>query len=185
MSGYQVALFIHILTFAAAAALSAVVHLAASRRRRARTAGEALEWQVLAGKTARLFPVALVIFTASGAYLIRAGSHSWSSGFVSAGMTAVILLLVIGGFLGAKGGATARMISDVVSKHGPGHPAPQIDDLLTRRLMNFNLGMVIGVAFDMATKPQASVAIGIMLAAGLVNAFATPSRVAATARAED
>jgi hypothetical protein len=37
----------------------------------------------------------------------------------------------------------------------------------------------------MATKPQAPVAIGIMLAAGIVNALATPSRIAATAKAED
>jgi hypothetical protein len=185
MSGYQIALFIHILTFAAAAANSAVVHVAVGRRRKARTAGEALEWQIISGKAARLFPIALVIFAASGAYLVRAGAHSWSSGFVSAGMTAIIMLLAIGGFLGAKGGAAARRLSDVVKEHGAGHPAPDVDDRVFNRLMNFNLGLVIGVAFDMAVKPQATVAIGIMIATGLVNAFATPAGAAATAKAED
>jgi hypothetical protein len=184
MTGYQIALFIHILTLAGASAVTAVVHLALARRRRAVSVGEALEWQKMATGTAKLFPVSLVLFVASGTYMVRTAGHSWSSGFVSAGSTAIVLLLVIGSFLGVKGGAVVKQLADMVTEHGAGHAPPQIDDTVFMRLIRFNLGLVLGVAFDMTTKPAPIAALAVMVGAGLVNAFAIPSKVQATSVSE-
>src|SRR5512146_741846 len=104
MDGYRVALFFHLLALVAASAASGLVHVAESRSHRAATLREARMWLMLTAKTARTFPIAVVVLFGTGAYMISAGpGWAWGTGWVVAGIGGAILLLAQGAILGGRG----------------------------------------------------------------------------------
>src|SRR3954470_18077577 len=114
MDRYHVALFIHILTLVIAASATAITKLAVTRRIRARTVGEALEWHGVLSSTARLFPVCLALFTITGSYMLSlTAGVKWTSGFVVAGFVGVALLLVSGVYLATKGRALQKFLEEM------------------------------------------------------------------------
>jgi hypothetical protein len=177
MDSYHIALFVHLLTLIVAAGVTAVTKLAAARVKRARTVGELQEWHGVLMSAARLFPICLAFFTASGAYMLGVTHASvWSSAYVVAGLTGVVLLLASGAFLGAK----ARVFRDVLAemaRQGADRPAPKVaPPRLVAVLPAVNTGIALAVVFDMVTKP-ASVTVALaILAAGIVLAAVSTMR---------
>jgi len=169
MDSYHIALFVHLLTLIVAASVTAVTKLAAARRMRARTVGELQEWHGVLMSAARLFPICLAFFVASGAYMLRvAQASAWTSAYVMAGLTGVVLLLASGVYLGAK----ARVIRDVLTemaRHGADRPAPTlVPPRLVSTLPAVNTGIALAVVFDMVTKPTSlTIALGV-IALGIV-----------------
>jgi hypothetical protein len=87
----------------------------------------------------------------------------WRSGFVVAGLTGVVLLLVIGGFLGAKGKAVQQRLEQLVAQNAD-QPAPKFaPPAVVAALPMINTGIALSVAFDMVTKP-----VGVPLSLGIV-----------------
>ncbi len=177
MDSYHIALFVHLVTLIVAAGVTAVTKLAASRRMRARTIGELQEWHGVLMSAARLFPICLAFFVASGAYML-AVTHAavWTSAYVVAGVTGVVLLLASGAFLGAK----ARAFRDVLAgmaHQGTDRPAPKlVPPRLVSTLPAVNTGIALAVVFDMVTKPESvAVALGV-IALGIVLAGAGAMR---------
>jgi hypothetical protein len=177
MDSYHIALFVHLVTLIVAAGVTAVTKLAAARGRRARTIGELQEWHGVLMSAARLFPICLAVFTASGAYMLGV-THAtvWSSAYVVAGLTGVVLLLASGAFLGAK----ARVFRDVLAgmaRQGADRPAPKlVPPRLVTVLPAVNTGIALAVVFDMVTKP-ASVTVALaILAAGVALGAASALR---------
>jgi len=164
MDRYHIALFIHIVTLIVAGGATAVTKLAASRRVRARTVGEVLDWHDVLTSAAKLFPGCLAAFVMTGFYMLSV-THAaiWSSGFVVAGLVGVALLLVSGVFLATKGKAL-RQVLEEMAKHGLDQPAPKlVPPPAVAALPMINTGIVLGVVFDMVTKPASiGVAIGIV-----------------------
>ncbi len=187
MTGYQVALFIHFLALLAAVAAATLVHFTDGRRARARTVQEMLEWHNLLQASAKVFPVSIVLLVLSGSYMIVAGAlRAWSSGFVIGGLTGVVILLITGGTLAAKGRAMKGQLEQLVAQ-GRGGEAPDFPpNRALALLQRVPDGVVLGVIFDMVAKPSLGVALSALavcvagsVAIGLLRSSETASESSA------
>ena len=171
MDLYHVAKFLHLLALLVAAGVTAVTKLAAGRRARARTVGEALDWHSVLLSAARLFPICLVVFLLTGGYMMSVVHVSMSTGFIVAGMLGVVLLFASGTFLGIKGGALKGVLEQMATK-GADQPAPKlVPPGAVVLLPTINTGLALAVAFVMVTKPTSvPIALGIV-AVGIVLGF--------------
>src|SRR4051794_17518481 len=66
MDFYPLAKYTHLVALFVAAGVTAVTKLAAGRRMRARTVGEALEWHTVLMSAATLFPICLLVLAITG-----------------------------------------------------------------------------------------------------------------------
>jgi hypothetical protein len=121
MTIYQIALLIHLLALLAATAASAIIHFAAGRRAAATTLGESVGWGRLMGKTARVFPIAVVTLIATGGYMVS-GHWRWDLGWVQAGLTGAVLLLGSGAVVGRREAIRARAGLTRLRQAGPDAP---------------------------------------------------------------
>lgn len=192
---YQLALFVHLCALLAAIGASAVVALAMRRVRSAETAGGALPWLGLCKDVARVFPVALLVLVASGAYMVHR-AWSWDTGWVDAGLVGAVLLGLLGDRVeGAAGRRLAgRLLADPSRSLAD---SALVRDPVWWTAALVNPALALGIVFVMVTKPSfagglAILAIAIVLGAlGAVRFWATaPSarspreRVARPARPE-
>ena len=184
MDLYHVAKFLHLLALLVAAGITAVTKLAAGRRARARTVGEALDWHTVLLSAARLFPICLVVFLLTGGYMMSVVHVSMSTGFIVAGMLGVVLLFASGTFLGIKGGALKGVLEQMAS-NGADQPAPRlVPPVAVVLLPTINTGLALAVAFVMVTKPTSvPIALGIV-AVGIVLGFLAAPRQPASASAQ-
>ncbi|MEO8564601.1 MAG: hypothetical protein ABI601_21180 [bacterium] len=180
MALYKFVLFIHILAVIVAAGVTAVTKLAAGRRMRARTVGDALDWHTVLISSARLFPLCLVAFVLTGGYMLSVIRVSvWSTGFILAGLVGVVLLFASGTYLGMKGRGLKLALEGIAAK-GADQPAPKLaPPPLVVLLPTVNAGIALAVAYDMVMKTE-SVAISLsVIAIGIVlGALAAPRRPA-------
>jgi hypothetical protein len=186
MDLYHIVLFVHILALVVVASASAITKLAASRRGRARTVNEALDWHNVLMSTSKLFPLCLATFVITGGYMLSLVQTSvWSTGFVVAGLVGAALLLVSGVFLGMKGAALKQVLAGMAKKGGD-QPAPKLlPPRLVAVLPEVNTGIAIGVVFDMVTKPASiPVALGVVAIGIVVGAAAAVRGRASVAQAE-
>lgn len=186
MDTYHIALFLHIVAIIVASGATAITKLAASRRARARTIGEALDWHNVLMSASKAFPVVLAVFVLTGAYMLSLGQASvWASGFVVAGLAGVLLLFASGTYLGLKGRALGGFLQSVAA-HGNDVPAPRlVPPPLVALLPAVNTGIAVAVAFDMVTKPTNVVVALAIVAAGIVISATLASRRAAPAAASE
>jgi hypothetical protein len=165
MDRYHIALFVHVFSLIVAAGATAIVKLSLSRRGRAKTVGEMLDWHMVLTKAAILFPICLAGFVLTGGYMLSISHLPWSTGFIVGGLTGVALLLLSGIFLGAKGKALKQLLDSM----SPDHPAPKLSGPRFIGMLPFiNTGLVLGVVFDMVTKPLAISQALIIVGGGIV-----------------
>ena len=188
MDRYHIALFLHLLALVAAASASAITKLAAARRARARTVGEALEWHDVLAGASKVFPISLAVFVATGSFMLRVGNlQAWASGWVVAGFAGVAFLLAAGVYLAVKGNALRQVLAAMVA-HDATRPMPAMTPpALVAALPPMNMGVALAVAFDMATKPASiPVALGVLALGAAIGAATTlrrPATASATAQA--
>ena len=178
MDRYHIALFLHLLTLIVAASTTAVTKLAASRRVRARTVGESLEWHNVLLSASKTFPICLAAFVITGSYMLSvANDHVWTTGFVVAGFVGVGLLLASGIYLSMKGKAFKVVLEDM-AKAGADRPAPKlVPPPLVVMLPVVNTGVALAVAFDMTVKPTSiTMALLVVALGGLVGAASAMRR---------
>ncbi|HKP15367.1 MAG TPA: hypothetical protein VJT85_04855 [Gemmatimonadaceae bacterium] len=182
MDTYLLAKFLHLLALLVAAGVTAVTKLAAGRRARARTVGEALDWHSVLMSASRLFPLCLIVFLATGGYMLSAAHVSMSTGFIVAGMLGVVLLFASGIFLGIKGGAVKGVLEQMASK-GAEQPAPKlVPPAAVVLLPTINTGIALAVALVMVMKPTSiPIALGIIAAGIVLGVIAAPKRPASAA----
>lgn len=186
MDAYHIALFLHLVTLIVAASATAITKLAVGRRIRARTAREALEWHDVLVSSSKAFPICLVLFFVTGAYMVGVlGARAWSSGFVVSGMVGVTLLLGSGAYLGAKAQGLRHVLLNIVNA-SPDAPAPRlVPPPLVALLPLVNTGIALAVVFDMVTKPASVlvalgvIALGIVASVGLALRRPKPARARA------
>jgi hypothetical protein len=171
MIGYHISLYIHLLALVAASAISALVHLGKSRARRAASLAEAREWLGLVKSSARFFPLATLTLFATGAHMVSVNSPwSWTTGWVDAGITGVVFLLLSGAVLGARGARTGRALAGLRPGDAQGIGA-LLHDPVAAALSSVNTGVALGVVFAMAVKPSFAASLAA-LAVGAVAALA-------------
>lgn len=177
MDLYHISLFIHIVTLVVAGGATAVTKLAASRREKARTVSEALEWHSILIAGARVFPICIAAFVVTGMIMLsRTTVQPWHSGFVIAGVVGSVLLLAAGAYLGVKGNGLKQALTQM-AKQGGDRPVPRlIPPPLVTVLPTVNTGIALAVAFDMTVKPNVPVSLGVLAVGALIGlAIAAPS----------
>jgi len=179
---YPLAKYVHLFALFVAAGVTAVTKLAAGRRMRARTVGEALDWHNVLLSAAKLFPICLVVLAITGGYMLSVLHVSMSTGFIVAGVFGLVWLFASGAFLGIKGGAVRRALEGMAAK-GADQPVPKMAPPAAVVLLpTINTGIALGVALDMVAKPASiPIALGIVAVGAVLGAFAAPKRPAALA----
>ena len=121
--------------------------------RSAETVGVLRPWARLLGRLGKVFPVALLILLATGAYLVH-DAWSWSAGWVDASLVGVGLLFASGaGLVRARGLALRRALMAA----GDGPASPEVRRLIAKHPAAFaswvNTGLALGIVFAMTAKP--------------------------------
>lgn len=163
MDGYHIALFVHFVALFIAVATSSRVHFFADRRAKAETVRETLEWHTLLMSAAKGFPIAVVLLVLTGSYMVsKGGALAWSTGFVIAGFTGVVLLLASGNILAARGRGFARRLEQRIRDGEGANPLGMPGDIVSATLLRANFGIVVAVVFDMTLKPTLVDALGVL-----------------------
>ena len=105
MDTYHVVLYLHLLSLLLAFVAAGIMGLCLFRLRGARTLAEAGPWGMLAGKTEKVFPVAIVGLFATGAYM-TADVWTWSTGWIAVSIGGLALIALQGPLLA---GARAKV----------------------------------------------------------------------------
>jgi hypothetical protein len=161
---YHVVLYIHLLALFVGVGAGSVLLTCLFQLRAARTLEQALPWGMAAGKVGKLFPVAVVGLFGSGAYMT---SHfwTWRTGWIDVGIAALVLLLAQGAGVAER---TAHKLQAALRANGPGPLGAEARRMTLHPglwVVEFsNLGIVMGVVWNMTEKPG----LGGSLAAVLV-----------------
>jgi len=182
MDLYPLAKYVHLVALFVAAGVTAVTKLAAGRRMRARTVGEALDWHNVLMSAAKLFPICLLVLAITGGYMLSVLHVSMSSGFIVAGVFAIVWLFASGAFLGIKGGALKAALEGMAAK-GADQPVPKMAPPAAVVLLpTINTGVALAVALDMVAKPTSiPIALGIVAVGAVLGLLAAPKRPASMA----
>jgi uncharacterized membrane protein len=144
--------------------------------RAARELTDAIPWGRVAGKIARLFPVAILGLFGSGAYM-TSDVWTWSNGWIVVGVVALVVLAIQGPVIAERSG---KKLERALRENGPG-PLGEHARRMTRYwglwVIEFSaIGLVLGVVWNMTTKPGtggaiAAAVIGYGVGAGLGHLF--------------
>jgi hypothetical protein len=167
---YHVVLYIHLLALFVGIGAGAVMLVCLFQLRAAQTLAEAVPWGKVAGKTAKAFPVAILGLFGTGAYM-TSDVWTWSTRWIDVSIAGLVLLALQGPLVAEH---TAKKLQRALRDNGPGplgrharrmarHPGLWIVDLS-------NLGVVLGVVWDMTQKPGTATSIAAVVGGYLVGA---------------
>jgi uncharacterized membrane protein len=188
---YHVVLYIHLLSLFVGIGAASVLIVCLFQLRGARELTDAIPWGMVAGKIARLFPIAILGLFASGAYM-TSDVWSWSDGWIVVGIVALVVLGIQGPLIAERSG---KKLEHALRENGPGPLGDNARGMCRYWglwVIEFSaIGLVLGVVWNMTTKPGtwtsiAAAAIGYGVGAGLGHLFsrAGAERVAASAAVE-
>ncbi|HEU4990296.1 MAG: hypothetical protein KGL93_13260 [Gemmatimonadota bacterium] len=185
MTGYNLALFVHLLALLAATAASALVHFAAHRRAEAPTLRESMQWAGLIGKTSKVFPIAVLTLVLTGSYMVHA-HWTWQVGWVEAGLLGAIALLATGAVLGARGGAQAqRNVARMKAAAGRELPNDAAVDRVSAVLSDMNTWLAISIVLVMTVKLALGGSLALMAAGAFLGAMRGMRRAGAAVSESD
>jgi hypothetical protein len=167
MTGYSIALFIHLLSLLLATAAASLTTYAALQLRATSTSTDAMRWLVLSDRIVLGFPIASLGLFATGAYMAESSSL-WSAPWVLAALAGLAAIAVLGAGVEAS---RARALKHELQNFGFSERARRLlcDPVAwTAKLMTLTLAL--GVTFVMTVKPSAegaSVTLLLALATGL------------------
>jgi hypothetical protein len=156
---YHVVLYIHLLSLLVGIGAASVLVVCLFQLRGAGELMEAVPWGMTAGKIARLFPIAILGLFGSGAYM-TSDVWTWSSGWIVVGIVALVVLAIQGPVIAERSG---KKLEHALRENGPG---PLGDH--ARRMCRYwglwivefsAIGLVLGVVWNMTTKPGTGVSI--------------------------
>jgi hypothetical protein len=167
LNTYHYVLYIHLLSLFVGIGAGSVLLACLFQLRAARTLEQAAPWGMLAGKVGKLFPVAVVGLFGTGLYMTTESTFPWSfsTGWVDVGVAALVVLLAQGAGIAER---TGHKLGEALQANGPGPLGPEARRMALHPglwVVEFsNLGIVMGVVWNMTEKPG----LGGSLAAVLV-----------------
>ncbi len=170
MDTYHVVLYIHLLSLFVGIGAGAVLLTCLLQLRAARTVEQAVPWGMTAGKVGRFFPIAIVGLFGSGAYMT---SHfwTWGTGWIDLGIVALVVLLAQGAGIAEP---TGKKLGEALRANGPGPLGPEARRMTLDPglwVVEFsNLGIVLGVVWNMTEKPGLGGSLAAVLVAYAVGA---------------
>jgi hypothetical protein len=181
---YQTVVYLHLLSLLGGIAAASISTLCLFRLRAAQTLAEAVPWGMLAGKVGKVFPLVIVGFFATGAYM-TSDVWTWDTGWIDVGLVSLAVLAIQGPLI-AK--SRAKLLEEALRENGPG-PLGESARRLTRDPALWvaaltNPAIVLGVAWVMTQKASltgsiAAVLIAYAIGAGVALRFAKSDPAAA------
>lgn len=170
MDTYHVVLYLHFLSLFIGFGGAAVITICLFKLRAAQTLEEAGPWGMLAGQTEKVFPVAILGLFGTGAYM-TSDVWTWSTGWIDMGIAGVALLAVQGA---GVAGTRAHKLKQALMENGPGPLGAKAKALTCDPLLwvasTANIGIVLGVVWNMTEKPGTGTAIVAVAVGYLVGA---------------
>ena len=172
MDTYHYVLYIHFLSLFVGIGAAAVLSVCLFQLRKARELTDALPWGRVAGKTGRMFPVAILGLFGSGAYM-TSDVWTWSTGWIVVGIVALVVLTIQGPVIAERSG---KKLEHALRENGPG-PLGEHARRMTRYpglwVTEFSaIGLVLAIVWIMTVKAGtgssiAAALIGYGVGAGL------------------
>lgn len=170
MDTYHVVLYIHLLSLFVGISAGAILILCLVQLRGARTLEAAGPWGGVATKVARLFPIAILGLFGSGAYM-TSDVWTWGTSWIVIGIVGLVVLALQGPLLAERAG---KKVGEALGQNGPGElrgPALEMTrytPLWFAELSSF--GLVLGIVWNMTTKPGTGSAIAAAIGGYAVGA---------------
>jgi hypothetical protein len=150
---YHYVLYVHLLSLFIGIGAGSVLLACLFQLRAARTLETAVPWGMLSGKVAKLFPVAIIGLFATGAYMTHK-FWTWGTPWIVMGIVALVVLFAQGGGIAEH---TAKKLQAAMRENGPGPLGPEARRMALHPglwVVEFaNLGIVLGVVWNMTEKP--------------------------------
>lgn len=164
MSGYGIALFIHLLGVITLFGGIALQQRGAARLRDATTVEEVRLWMGFLRPTGQMMPAALLILLASGLYMT---ARAWTVGtpFVAIAIVAILLMAAVGGgVIGRRFAAIGR--ASAAANDGPIPPelARLVRAPATWIALSAVNGAALGIVWLMTNKPGWGASVGLVAA---------------------
>ena len=170
MDTYHVVLYIHLLALFVGVGAATVLLVCLFQLRNAQELADAVPWGRVAGTTARAFPVAILGLFGTGAYMTT-DVWTWSTRWIDVSIAGLVLLALQGPLVAER---TAKKLERALHDNGPGplgkharrmtrHPGLWVAELS-------NIGVVLGVVWDMTQKPETASSIAAVVGGYLVGA---------------
>jgi hypothetical protein len=168
---YHVVLYVHLLALFVGIGAASVLLVCLFQLRAAQTLADAVPWGSVAGKTARTFPIAILGLFGTGAYMTT-DVWTWSTGWIDVSIAGLVLLALQGPLVAER---TAKKLERALHDNGPGllgeparrltrHPGLWVAELS-------NIGVVLGVVWDMTQKPGVATAVAAIVGGYVVGAL--------------
>ena len=176
MDTYRVVLYIHLLALLLGIGAGSVLLTCLFQLRAAGTVEQAVPWGIVSGKVARLFPVAILGLFLTGAYMTHK-LWTWNTAWIDVAIAGLVLLGVQGGGIAEH---TAKKLQVAMMANGPGPLGPEARRMTLHPglwvVELANLGIVLGIVWNMTEKPGwgesiASVLVGYAVGVGLALLF--------------
>jgi hypothetical protein len=164
VSGYNVALFFHLIFMLLAGTAAALAMYAALRLRTVESPAEAGTWLRFTGRVVPLFPIAVLGLLATGAYMTHA-RWSWSLPWIQAAVAGLGLIVALGSGVEAGRGRALRRELETAGLSPRARRLLRDPVAWSARLMTQTLA--VAVMFVMTVKPGA-VGSASALAAALI-----------------
>lgn len=172
MDTYHYVLYIHLLSLFVGIGAAAVLAVCLFQLRGAREVVDAVPWGRVAGKTGRMFPIAILGLFGSGAYL-TSDVWTWGTGWIQVGIAALVVLAIQGPLIAERSG---KKLEHALRENGPG-PLGEHARRMTRYpglwVVEFSaIGLVLAIVWNMTVKAGtgssiAAAVIGYGAGAGL------------------
>ena len=152
MDTYHYVLYLHFLSLFVGIGAAGVLAVCLFQLRKARELADALPWGRVAGKTGRMFPIAILGLFGSGAYL-TSDVWTWSTGWIEVGIAALVVLAIQGPVIAERSG---RKLEHALRENGPG-PLGEHARRMTRFaglwVTEFSaIGLVLAIVWNMTVK---------------------------------
>jgi hypothetical protein len=182
---YHYVLYVHLLSLFIGIGAASVLLVCLFQLRAARTLEAAAPWGMVAGKVGPFFGVAILGLFGSGAYMTSETTFPWvwSTRWIDVGIGALVVIFVQGFGIAER---TGHKLAAAMQANGPGPLGPECRRVALHPglwVVEFsNIGLVLGVVWNMTEKPGlgesiASVLVGYAVGAALALYFSRAPQV--------
>jgi hypothetical protein len=169
---YRTVLFLHLLFLFLGIGAAAILGVSLFRLRAAQTLADALPWGILAGKTERAFPVAILGLFLTGAYM-TSDVWTWSTAWIDVAIVSLVVIAAQGVLIA---GRRAKALERALEANGAGQLSDGARAMTCDRalwIVSFaNPGIVLGVVWVMTQKPGAAGAIAAVVVGYVIGTLA-------------
>ena len=166
MNTYHYVLYVHLLSLFIGIGAASVLLVCLFQLRAARTLEQAGPWGMMAGKVGKFFPVAILGLFGTGAYMTSETTFpwTWSTRWIDVGIAVLVVLFAQGFGIAER---TGHKLGAAMQANGPGPLGPECRRLALHPglwVVEFtNIGLVLGVVWNMTQKPGLGEALAAVL----------------------